>query len=329
MALSPRRSHLVIPVSDPAHVDAARRAIIREVSTLADDEMLIGRLTVVVQELARNLVNHAGGGELLFTYDDQRLDVVAVDKGPGMANVAQCLADHYSTTGTMGAGLGAIRRMSDVFDLYSRPGQGSLVYAGFLLPGPANLNAGLVTGAVCTAYPGEEVCGDAWATRANRVMVCDGLGHGHLAHEASRKARDVFLMHDPAEPLTSLMDRLHRALLPTRGGALAIAELLPEAGRVNFCGVGNISGTLIGDRSRGMISSNGTVGYKMGRIQSFSYPWDHSTLLILSSDGITSKCSLSGDPGLASRHPAIIAAFIHRDFRRSNDDVTVVVMKGE
>ncbi|MFC3607370.1 SpoIIE family protein phosphatase [Stutzerimonas tarimensis] len=328
MAIACRYCNLVLTISDPAHVDAARRAIVREASTLVDDETLIGRLTVVIQELARNLVNHAGGGELLFSHDGRRISLIAMDNGPGMDNIAQCLADHYSTTGTMGAGLGAIRRMSDEFDLYSRPGQGALVYAGFRLPcGPRDPEPRV--GTVCTAYPGEDVCGDSWAVKGHRVMVCDGLGHGHLAHEASRKAREVFLLHNPSLPLTAVMEQLHRALLPTRGGAVALAEIEPAIGRVSFCGIGNISGMLAGDRSRGLMSSNGTVGYKIGRIQSFSYPWDKAMPLILTSDGITTRYNLSGDLAILGRHPALIAALIHRDYKRLNDDVTVVVMKGE
>jgi anti-sigma regulatory factor (Ser/Thr protein kinase) len=317
-------------VSDAAHVDGARRAIVRLARELCEDETLLGKLTVVVQEMARNLVNHAGGGELLYSHDEHGLNVLAVDTGPGMASVSRCLADSYSTTGTMGAGLGAIQRMSDHFDIFSQPGQGTVVYAGFRLPGSRVAAPGaLVSGAVCTPYPGEEVCGDAWAVKGNRMLVVDGLGHGHHASQASQKARQVFLDHDASVPLEVLMERLHRALTSTRGGAAAIAEIQPEKGQVQFCGIGNIAGSLFAGRSRSMVSGNGTVGYRIGRIQTFSYPWDGSGLLIMASDGISTKCDLSIYPGLVSRHPAVIAALIHRDFKRLNDDATVAVVKRE
>ncbi|MCU9947646.1 ATP-binding protein [Pseudomonas sp. PDM13] len=318
--------HLLLEVSDSAHVDAVRRTVVRHASQLTRDETLLGRLTVVVQEMARNLINHAGQGELLFRCDEAGLEVTAVDRGPGMTNVAQCLSDNYSTTGTMGAGLGAIQRMSDGFDLFSQPGLGTVVQARFHL-GPRPAAGALQVGAVCTPYPGETLSGDAWAVLGNRVLVCDGLGHGHAASAASQKAREVFLGHDPHMPLQALMEQLHRALMSTRGGAAAIAEVQPAQRQVQFCGIGNIAGSLLTDKARSMASSNGTVGYRIGRIHTFSYPWDDSSIMILASDGISTKLDLNAYPGLRVRHPGVIAALIHRDHKRLNDDATVVVVK--
>ena len=64
MALTPLYCSQTFSVSDVAHVDAARRAVIRHARELTDDEEVLGKLTLVVQELARNLVNHAVEGEL-------------------------------------------------------------------------------------------------------------------------------------------------------------------------------------------------------------------------------------------------------------------------
>ncbi|MFF7707125.1 ATP-binding protein [Pseudomonas sp. NPDC007930] len=318
---------LCLLVHDPAHVDAARRAIIREAVQAGADEALQGRLVVVAQELAFNLLRHGGGGELYYQQGDGDLALLAVDRGPGMADVNRCLSDHYSTTGTLGVGLGAIRRMSDRFDLFSRPGQGTVVFAGFNLPGAAPRS--LQYGAVCSVYPGESVAGDGWAIKGERILLCDGLGHGPNAYQASQRAREVFLAHDARVPLDTLMEQLHRALSATRGGALAIAELKPAAGQVLYCGVGNIAGLLHGEKTRSMVSCNGTVGYRVGRINTYSYPWDRQTLLIMTSDGINTRLDLAPYPGLSSRHPAVIAGIVHRDFRRLNDDATVLVARIE
>ena len=322
--MNQRTTQSAYAVSHEAHADAARRAIVRQANQVTVDETLIGRLSVVVQEMARNLALHAGGGELLYYQDHERLELLAVDRGPGMLDVARCLADSYSSKGTMGAGLGAISRLADLFDIYSQPGKGTVVLAQFRL---APSEGPLIAAGVCTAYPGEEFCGDAWAVRGTRLLVCDGLGHGHAAHEASRKARDLFLEHDSNLSLETLLERMHRVLMSTRGGALALAEILPQQAQARFCGVGNIAGVLHEGRSRSMVSGNGTVGYRIGRIQSFSYPWSPTTLLLLASDGISTRFDLASYPGLVARHPAVIAAVLHRDFRRHNDDATMVVMK--
>lgn len=324
MEVSPSCTQFSFPVSHTAHVDAARRAIIRQANLLSADEALLGRVSVVVQEMARNLVLHAGGGELYCYQEGERLDLLAIDRGPGMVDVARCLVDSYSSKGTLGAGLGAISRLSDHFDIYSQPAKGTVVFAQFrVLPaqGP------LISAALCTPYPGETLCGDSWAVRDNRILVCDGLGHGPAAHEASRNARALFLEHDPNLSLENLLERMHRVMMSTRGGAVALAEVLPQQAQVRFCAVGNIAGVLHNERSRSMISGNGTVGYRIGRIQSFTYPWAPSTLLLMASDGISTRYDLAAYPGLTLRHPAVIAAVLHRDFRRNNDDATLVVMK--
>jgi len=326
VALNGQPGSLVLPVTGTAHVDAARRALVRLAATVTADETLLGRLTIVAQELGYNLVRHAGHGELLATLgDDGVFDVLAVDRGPGMADVARCLTDHYSTAATLGAGLGAIRRQSDVFDIHSRPGQGTVVLARFHLAGAPSTR--LQHGALCTPYPGEQVCGDSWAVCGRRLLVCDGLGHGQQAAMASRRARELFVRHAAHLPLQSLMENLHQALRETRGAALALAELDADQGQVSFCGIGNIAGRLLGNTARSLVSNNGTLGYRIGRIQTFTYPWTPGTLLVLNSDGLTSKLSLGESTGLGARHPALIAALLHRDFRRPNDDATVLVLK--
>ncbi|WP_295465652.1 SpoIIE family protein phosphatase [uncultured Pseudomonas sp.] len=326
MALSGQPCSLVLPVSTAVHVDAARRALVRLAGSVTQDETLLGRLTIVAQELGYNLVRHAGHGELCATLGDAGvLDVLAVDRGPGMQDVARCLTDSYSTAATLGAGLGAIRRQSDVFDIHSRPGQGTVVLARFHLAGAPNSRLHL--GALCTPHPEEQVCGDTWAVSGRRLLVCDGLGHGQQAAAASRRARELFLRQAAHLPLQQLMENLHQALMETRGAALALAELDADQGQVSFCGIGNIAGRLFGNGARSLVSNNGTLGYRIGRIQTFTYPWTPGTLLVMNSDGLTSKVSLGEHSGLGGRHPALIAALLHRDFRRPADDATVLVLK--
>ncbi|WP_462381914.1 SpoIIE family protein phosphatase [Pseudomonas sp. Marseille-QA0892] len=317
----------VVAVAEEAHVDGARRMVVRLAETRTGDKTLLGRITIVVQEMAFNLVRHAGHGQLLCTLDANVLDVLAVDSGPGMSNIDRCLSDNYSTSGTLGAGLGAIRRQSDVFDIYSRPGDGTVVLARFHLDARSDVRPTLTCGAVCTPHPHEEMCGDGWAVLGNRLMVCDGLGHGPHAEAASLRAREVFLAGADRYPLNTLMDNLHHALMSTRGAAISLAELDTERRQVSFCGIGNVAGRLMGTETRSLISNNGTVGYKIGRVQTFTYPWTPGASLIVNSDGLTSKLGLQNHPGSVARHPAVIAALLHRDYRRHNDDATVLVLK--
>jgi hypothetical protein len=126
------------------------------------------------------------------------LEVLALDLGPGMADVGRCLADGYSTAGSRGVGLGAMARLSALFDIHSRPGEGTAVLARlWSAPLPERPEAaGLEFGVVSLPLAGEEVCGDAWAVDEGRgrsfVLVVDGLGHGPQAAEAAREAVRAF-----------------------------------------------------------------------------------------------------------------------------------------
>jgi hypothetical protein len=160
-----------------------------------------------------------------------------------------------------------------------------------------------------------------------RVLLTDGLGHGPLASEASKRAKEVFLDR-PRLELSELVGMMHTALRATRGAALAVADVDRGRGIVQFAGVGNVSAAIVaGDESRSMVSMHGTVGHDLRKIQPFQYPWPSDALLVMNSDGLVSSWNLGRYPGLANRAPTLIAAILYRDFRRQRDDTTVVVVR--
>ena len=70
------------------------------------------------------------------------------------------------------------------------------------------------------------------------------------------------------------------------------------------------------------------MGYQSRSLKMEEHPWNAGCTLVLSSDGIATRWNLSRYPGLANRHPALIASVIHRDFARDTDDATLLVAKG-
>jgi hypothetical protein len=97
---------------------------------------------------------------------------------------------------------------------------------------------------------------------------------------------------------------------------------------LNYAGAGNIAASICTQgKTRSMVSMNGTVGHTMGRIQQFSYPWEKDSTLIMHSDGVSARWSLDQYPGLATRHPALFAGVLFRDFVRKRDDATIVVSR--
>ena len=158
-------------------------------------------------------------------------------------------------------------------------------------------------------------------------MVVDGLGHGILAAEAAREAERIFALPKFDSP-TSILEESHGALKKTRGAAMAVSALHLDRQLVSFAGVGNIGASIVtSDTSRGMASHNGTVGHHLNRIQEFTFPWNADSILVMYSDGLKSGWDLHRYPGIWSKHPALIAGVLYRDYCRERDDVTVLVAK--
>ena len=323
-------------IRETSAVAEARREVTGLARTVGFDASAIGRVALVVTEAATNLVKHTPQGQLLARAFDRDgvavIEVMALDQGPGMANVSESMRDGHTTSGSPGTGLGAIKRLSDEFDVYSIPGKGTALVAQLWsrrLPS-GNRPAPLEIGVICLPQRGEAVSGDAWAVEWRDghcvILVADGLGHGADAAAAAMAAVNALRTHSQLTP-AALIEFAHGALRSTRGGALAVADL-DLAREVRYAGVGNIAGVAIAPGgSRHMVSHSGIVGHEARKIQEFVSPWSQDTVLVMHSDGLATHWNLDQYPGLASRRPSLIAGVLYRDFTRGRDDVTVVVAK--
>lgn len=324
---------ICVPVTEASQVGEARRAVARLGQATSLSESRRSDLAIVATELATNLARHAQQGRLLAqairSEGAEWIEVLAIDQGPGMRDLRHNLRDGYSSSSSPGTGLGAIRRLADAFDACSTPGKGTVVMARMRVGAVPGGETPFVVGAIAVAAPREQVCGDAWrvATRGREaaVFVADGLGHGPLAEVAARRAADVFDA-DPFALDQQFFDRAHTALIGSRGAVTAKATVSHHS--VRYAGVGNIAAVLVGPHgSRGLASQNGTVGAEAPRqIAATHHAWPARGVLVMHSDGITSRWSLDAYPGLVVRHPALVAAVLARDFTRGRDDATVVAL---
>jgi anti-sigma regulatory factor (Ser/Thr protein kinase) len=322
-------------VAEPSQTGDARRNAMALAKRLGFTETGIGRVGIVVTELAGNLLKHAGTGHLLIGgYEDETghgVECLALDNGPGMANVSACLEDGYSTSGTSGNGLGAVSRQSAVLDIYSQPGQGTAILSRICASRTNKSPPMSRWGVVSAPYPGETVCGDGYrvalAGDGFSAMVVDGLGHGIYAAEASNAAVQTFNRLADAPPAEIAQD-MHAELRKTRGAAVAIVAYRRQDQAVRFVGIGNVAGSIIGrGETRRAVSHNGTIGHIARKFQTFDYPADPPFLVVLASDGLSTGWNIEAYPGLRARHPTLIAGVLYRDFRRKQDDVTILVIR--
>nr|WP_246505573.1 ATP-binding protein [Coralloluteibacterium stylophorae] len=321
---------LCCAVGDASQVGEARRVAARLARAAALGETDAGRLAIVVVELANNQLRHAGGGSMLMRVVERERDagveILAIDRGRGF-DIARGLVDGYSTAGTSGTGLGAVRRMSSVFDAWSDARGSVLLSRVFPTASAGDPGWGVVNRPVA----GEVQCGDGWAVRRSggllHALVVDGLGHGPSAADAARAGIAAFRSQAAADPAHAL-ENLHRGMGGTRGGAAAVATVDPGARRLAMAGIGNIGVTLWSEgRARGLPSHSGIVGQGAVRPRRVvDAGWTAPALLVMASDGLQSRLAFGDYPGLVNVHPAVVAGLLFRDFERGNDDATVLVL---
>jgi anti-sigma regulatory factor (Ser/Thr protein kinase) len=327
-----------VRVGDRSAIGEVRRAAVATAQALGLDEAAAGRAGIVAAELAGNALKHGGGGWCFVAPADHRgapcVAIVAADRGAGIADPGLVLTDGYSTAGTPGTGLGAIKRLSLSFDLYTGAGAGVVIAArvgGRPASERGTSRATVESGAVVMPMEGETASGDAWSLRrsagAIQVLVADGLGHGVDAAAAAAAAVAAF-QAAPAAGAAQLAARVHAALRGTRGAAIAIASLDAAAGRVHFAGIGNIAARLVAEAgTQNLVSMNGTAGSVARSVREFEYAAVPGALLVLHSDGLTGRWRLEDYPGLGVRDPALIAGVLFRDHARGRDDCAVVVLR--
>ncbi len=325
-----------VPVEGADQPGEARRAAVAAASALGFDEAGAARAGIVVTEMATNLWRHGGGGEIVISsvvHDGQpSIEALALDRGSGMANLAQCFEDGYSTAGSAGSGLGAVNRLSEC-DVFTQPGKGTAILARLAKrtrePGGRSAFA---YGGICVPLAGEEVCGDAGAFRqagaALLVMLADGLGHGPSAAHFALRAVDVFQASKEDEPV-QIIAEMHRTLHGTRGGAVSLARLDPRNRLIRFAGIGNVAGLVSrhAGQTKNFVSMPGIVGHNANNVREFTYEWPPDSPVLLYSDGINSHWSLDEYQGLASHDPSLLCGVIYRDKKRGRDDASVLAVR--
>jgi anti-sigma regulatory factor (Ser/Thr protein kinase) len=317
-------------VDDPSAASACRGAATALAGRLDFPAARADQVALAVTEAASNLDKHASQGAMLLRISrdggQPGIEMVTIDAGPGMRDTGAAMRDGHSTTGTLGIGLGAIRRLADFCDLYSVPGHGTVLVARFWAqPGPGTPRyAGLVR-----PITGETECGDIFgaAEADGRVtgVLCDGLGHGPLAAAAAMEAVRTILSEPTDEP-AALVERAHRRMGHTRGGAVGVVQVAGPV--IRFAGLGNVAAMILADGTRkGMLSVPGIAGHQARTIRQFEYVAPPGAAIVLHSDGISNRWDPRVLPGLNARDPLVVAAALLAEAGTRRDDAGVLVLK--
>lgn len=321
-----------IPVDEAGAAGVARRVAVDCARRLGFTDERAGEVAIVAAELASNLHRHADIGALsvrcLRAGDAGGVELVAVDSGPGMADLVFSGSDGMSTAGTLGIGLGAVRRLSSHSGGYSLPGRGTVLTAQLWAD---RRQVGVpVVGGLTRPITGETECGDRWAARKRDgvllLLVADGLGHGALAATASSAVVDAFLRTDLDAP-AAIVEHVHRVVSHTRGAAVSVVRV--EGDAVRFAGLGNVAGTIASPdgKRRGMVSMPGIVGHQSRVVREFSYELPPGGVVVLHSDGVSDRWNLRDYPGLSRQDPLLIAGTLLRDAGVRRDDACVAVVR--
>ncbi|MGJ7490870.1 ATP-binding protein [Variovorax sp. ZT4R33] len=341
-------THTAFPIDEPSRIGEARRHASLLCAELGWSETATGRLALIVTELGTNLVRHATGGRMLIAVRPARddIEVICIDDGPGIVDVARAMTDGVSTgSGSPGTGLGAIRRTATSFDVHSAVPHGTVSIARVsrvpraartaaeATPPAADGAEAHVFGAICVPIKGETVCGDGWGVSRDgaraTVWVADGLGHGVHAAEASQAALDVFVDGHAGE-LRSLVERAHARLQSTRGAAVCALRIDAEAQTALCAGAGNVAVRIVsGVFDRSMVTQHGTVGVQIRKPEQSSLQMPQHGVAVVHSDGLATRWDAASILPVLERDPTLAAAILFRNFSRGRDDATVVVVRQE
>jgi len=330
MILRSDRAEVVVPVESAESLVTARQRGKDLALRMGFTRSKATMIAAAISELARNIVQYAGRGEIRLHCDSSNmLYVIACDSGPGIADPARALEPGYSSSGGLGLGLPGVKRIAEEFDITSSTNGTTVIFAMKPCPDQSLIEIGRAQ----SPREGESVIGDRCVVKPvpERTLLAaiDGVGHGHEAARAAAAAAAVLEDYSD-EPLDTLLARCHERLRETRGAAIMLTLLDAGRGSLQWTGVGNVAAVLLRCESSGYGQARelgvrpGIAGVQMASAEVSSTRLAFGDVVVLATDGLR-RFAMARLDRLA--RPQALAERLLNDFRSKQDDALVVVAR--
>jgi anti-sigma regulatory factor (Ser/Thr protein kinase) len=327
-----------IHVSHTGDVSRARMTAKERAENIGFSEEEGEEIALVTSELATNLCKHAAGGVLIISAiregTKRGIQVETADRGPGIDDVEEAMTDGFSTTGSLGYGLGTMLRLMDEVTVSSlEDGFGTKVICKRWVHDKSVERQGcpLDFGVATCPRPGSGLNGDAFIVSKLRgsalVGLIDGLGHGQYAHRAAQTAKKYVERHFD-QPLQNLFLGVARQCRATRGVVMALARFDWEEKRLTFASIGNVEARVINSSEMfSFIMRRGVLGLNAPVPAVIEHRWEEHYIMVMHTDGLSTHWRWKDFPGLDGQSASETARFLLFKLAKSTDDATVLVMK--
>jgi anti-sigma regulatory factor (Ser/Thr protein kinase) len=330
-------THISFSADDRSYFSLIKKEIHRRALEAGMSEQRIHQIDLIVAEMTSNLFKYSDDGELLLGVfpngGSPYVELISIDNGPGMMNPAKMMVDGVSTSNTLGHGLGSMKRLSDVFELYSQIGWGTIALSRvYNEPDKIDTKNRLTISPIVVFKPGEVTSGDGFVYKKNdkyiKMMLADGLGHGPEANHAVNEAAAAFKVFPDYSPSETIRF-IHQAIKKTRGAVINIIGYEYGKKMWTTVGVGNIAARMSGPVNfKNHMSYNGIVGHNIpNTLNDQQYVSQDFNQVMLCSDGIKTRIDMAKYPMMYKYDSTILAAAIYKDHARRNDDMSVIIAK--
>ena len=326
-------------------------------------------IATIVSELASNIIKYATSGSIeLRSYEwpgKVKIEVLAIDNGPGIANLNLAMQEHFSSGGTLGLGLSGVKRIADDFEIHSNVGHGTHVLAlknikmdtsqqvlslatafysstsdrlaafrsTSMVEPPPTLNFEI--GQRIRAYPGQSVSGDQVLAlpleEGYLLAIIDATGHGPEAYKMALMLLTA-IKSIASRHLSEMMSQLYELSKGQRGAALGLAFFDTQKQTVHYAGIGNTSLIVFNDKTwqskawQG-VSRDGILGDRLPSFIEQSTTFKPGDMAIMFTDGLSGSLVTNKARTLCIHDANTIAFRLVHFLGKAYDDASCIVLK--